>query len=644
MSRHECQSRELYAALPLKADGEIRLLKASQDRFGGVTCELEVFSFNLIPAYDALSYTWGPATHEQAARGITSERIHPVLCNGHEILVTENLYNFLTRYITVKSFELHNSFMWIDSLCIDQANDVERMSQVKIMATIYRSAESVLVWLGEQDSEHTKKSFDLIRFLTSLSNDSLKQVTPKSIETKEVQAILDPYGDISYWTAIKKLFERKYFTRVWIMQEIMFAKKILVLCGEQSMNWILLAQVSEFLTISTWTRWICPTGVLPSGDTHQSSHGVPNLLRANSDTKATRNEHILLYSLIRARRFEASDSRDKVYGVLGIAGDLILGKPRFDPVYKDRTVEETFTKAAIQILEDSRDLLLLTCSEGDEFRTLQSLPSWVPDWACNRVLGLGVTGYRRFWAAGNLEKVPRYLEIDENHLTLTVRGFLLDDIVAVGECKHEVLHGRPFPQWLGLHRMMSETYFTGESRQSRGEVFWRSLITNTAGPMRHNPAPVECGSAFAFWISSKLSGHSTESYNSEDLSLFLQSLATLKNPTARSTTPSLLRPTAPLRHRLISEFRWDSDPAEYETTFSYSPHQRPFLTRQNHFGIGSESLAVGDTVWIVAGCPVLLILRKLGQDFQISGGAYVHGFMNPEKVELDERFEKIRIV
>jgi hypothetical protein len=48
------------------------------------------------------------------------------------------------------------------------------------------------------------------------------------------------------------------------------------------------------------------------------------------------------------------------------------------------------------------------------------------------------------------------------------------------------------------------------------------------------------------------------------------------------------------------------------------------------------SLREGDSVWIVPGCRVPLILRPAqgdGQYHELVGGAYVHGFMDGEAVD-----------
>lgn len=46
--------------------------------------------------------------------------------------------------------------MWIDSICIDQANVEERNHQTNLMWTIYWRASRVWLWLGEVDEKSLK--------------------------------------------------------------------------------------------------------------------------------------------------------------------------------------------------------------------------------------------------------------------------------------------------------------------------------------------------------------------------------------------------------------------------------------------------------------------------------------------------------
>jgi hypothetical protein len=341
----------------------------------------------------------------------------------------------------------------------------------------------------------------------------------------------------------------------------------------------------------------------------------------------------MLYSLIRSRRFESSDPRDKVYALLGIAGTMVTGKARYDPVYGARSTADTYIMTAIQILLDSDDLLLLAHAEGEVFQTIPSLPSWVPDWSSTRVVGLGVTGYERFSAAGNLRRI---LKIDETSHTLVVSGKRIDTVTSTAESKEEILKGKPFPRLLYMLCALPQSYHT---KQSPSEVFWRTLLTDTAGPPPVHPAPGECAGPFMSWFRTRLD-ETAEHVDGALLSEALERLAS--DGLDASTTEAIASQSEDDQTEGPQSI---PDAITYEATFSHAPHLRAFLTMQKYFGVGSESLRENDEIWIVAGSRVPLALRQAGQgSFRIVGGAYIHGFMHGEALELGESFREIMLV
>ena len=100
-----------------------------------VECRLEHVSLTSLLKYKALSYCWGDATD-------TKE----IIVNDCAIRITANLEEALRRLRLSES----GSFIWIDALCIDQMNIDERDWQVLRMRDIYRQAEIVIAWLGEE--------------------------------------------------------------------------------------------------------------------------------------------------------------------------------------------------------------------------------------------------------------------------------------------------------------------------------------------------------------------------------------------------------------------------------------------------------------------------------------------------------------
>jgi hypothetical protein len=111
---------------------EIRLviLKPSCSIKMKVSCTLVHCSLDSEAPFEALSYTWGDAS---------SKRL--VLLNGRKFLVTEDLGTAL-RYLRYIQDE---RVIWIDALCINQDDILERNQQVTKMQDIYRKAIKIII-------------------------------------------------------------------------------------------------------------------------------------------------------------------------------------------------------------------------------------------------------------------------------------------------------------------------------------------------------------------------------------------------------------------------------------------------------------------------------------------------------------------
>jgi hypothetical protein len=120
-----------------------------------------------------------------------------------------------------------------------------------LMSQIYRKAHSVLVWLGEENHN----SGFILQALRAIS-------TCKDTEARATyladRAVL--------WQALVHLTRRKYWTRMWIVQEITVARSIEVFCGSQMIPWSVFATACKFppdqLTIWASEFW----GPLNRGD------------------------------------------------------------------------------------------------------------------------------------------------------------------------------------------------------------------------------------------------------------------------------------------------------------------------------------------------------------------------------------------
>ncbi|PMD31123.1 HET-domain-containing protein, partial [Hyaloscypha variabilis F] len=121
----------LYESLP--SQSSIRLITLHPSDFKDpIRCTLEVFELASVPPYEAISYVWGDATPRNRLR-----------CNGRRYLVSDNLYDAIRNV----RFKDEPRIIWVDALCIDQANLGERSHQVLLMRDIYSRAQRTLICL-----------------------------------------------------------------------------------------------------------------------------------------------------------------------------------------------------------------------------------------------------------------------------------------------------------------------------------------------------------------------------------------------------------------------------------------------------------------------------------------------------------------
>jgi hypothetical protein len=131
-------------------------------------------------SYEALSYVWGSIGPVQS-----------ILIGDEHLDVTPNLYAALVR-LRDASFP---RIIWIDAICINQADDNEKSEQIQIMAEIYGKATRVLIWLGESAND---------------SDDALESIRARgavSIDDRETKRMEQ---------AVMSLLQREWFERIWV--------------------------------------------------------------------------------------------------------------------------------------------------------------------------------------------------------------------------------------------------------------------------------------------------------------------------------------------------------------------------------------------------------------------------------------------
>jgi hypothetical protein len=156
--------------------------------------------------YIALSYTWGDA-----------QDTAPIQVAGKVKMVTKNLRDALAALrAEPKTASLP---VWADAVCINQDDIAERSQEVKRMADIYRSAASVIVWLGYVPTTWN--------FYGLQPTDNVNYISPRLLVQQKVEATnsgqQDDYTSDEVLTLVA-IFDRPYWRRIWILQELVSAR------------------------------------------------------------------------------------------------------------------------------------------------------------------------------------------------------------------------------------------------------------------------------------------------------------------------------------------------------------------------------------------------------------------------------------
>jgi hypothetical protein len=254
-----------------KEKGSIRLIQVSSDlsEDGHPDCNLRnaiVHTSN----YVCLSYTWGQAGDEL-----------PIRLNGKLYCVRRNLYDFL--HLARK--RLTYCWLWIDALCINQADVEERNHQVQQMGTIFAGAKLVVAWLGTPpgseelfqsiNKEYGRQTWSTWKaFCNNKPNSqstaprrsrvASNSATDKSRRPAKAYHAIEATGHLpAYNNDMEacpfnerhcfRLGTDPYWKRAWVTQEILLAKALIVIAGDAAIDFPSLAHASHYTIFGRMT-------------------------------------------------------------------------------------------------------------------------------------------------------------------------------------------------------------------------------------------------------------------------------------------------------------------------------------------------------------------------------------------------------
>ena len=179
---------------------------------------------DIVP-YTCLSY-WTGNSHESPGDLIAI--YYDTGSQGkHQILSALNRYDdfYISDNLKAGLLKIRHSHkdvdVWVDALCVDMKNLSERSDLVSKMAVILHGAKMILAWLGH-DHRETSSFF---RFLCSILN------------LRHLEHIIETKAAPENWISVLNWMSNRYFTRRWVLQELVFSRKVVVQCGDQALLW-----------------------------------------------------------------------------------------------------------------------------------------------------------------------------------------------------------------------------------------------------------------------------------------------------------------------------------------------------------------------------------------------------------------------
>ncbi len=629
-----------YSFCPLDDFTQIRILelfpgKAEQ----GIECglrrrPLKAHSKENDPAvdYEALSYTWGEEKDTEQIHiwtmGVPSQR-------GYTKKVTRNLWLALRALRRPKD----SRTLWVDALCIDQNSNSERNHQVSMMDKIYQESTEVCVWLGEATPEYVQA----IRFIKQINIETFDNLAHDGKNSPE-------------WVALHSLMKMPWFSRRWIVQEVALAARAKLYCGEDWVDWerfkiavsLFNSAESRDQAISRTLNTMAISGYRPDylGDINSLAATrlvqlTSNIYRRSGTMNATKTGRKLLTleALIsNLTAFEARDPKDTFYAILNLAKDIIPAQEEDkETAQKQRTVGKWQQKENQEIIYiDYEKPVFEICKDflNHVFKVDQSLdiicrpwvpegafpdneespekqcPSWLrtiaetayglrPDGTFMRahadpLVGMPVLARRNYNASKPETKVKCKFPDRGGSYILAVDGFIVD---TVEEVHHHAMSGNIPYSWLNAGGWKNKD-------QDPPEALWRTLVGDRAStglsPPDHWPL----------------------------------ALSTALNQTVRKSPINT--------SQLITDRSTATSVREFLRRVQEVAWGRALIkTIHGYLGLAHEMVQKGDSICILYGCSVPVVLRRIsGTDpdqnpgYRFIGECYVHDMMEGEAFGL----------
>jgi hypothetical protein len=618
-------AEKIYRALNVGKDSydqhrEIRVLTLlpNSKREAQIVCTLKTVALKQHASYTTLSYTWGDAQNSRE-----------ILVDNHRFSTTINLHKALTQFRDAKV----PINLWVDAICINQKDLRERDSQVQLMQEIFSHARRTWLWLGEE-ADQSAKAIDLIQSLSAIYLKSCKgwDTSPESAD-KRVWGSLESHSTTEELVALNDLLARKYWYRIWVVQEIAVSSEIVIFCGERSFSWDALLFTAYLLDQQVEYREL----IQDHRPRKKYVQGIQSGIQRIMSIQSVRNDFqgsspdgkrdSLLFLLSNHRATEATEPKDKYIALAGLVAEFPQAGLRFYDKYV--SLKDVYTFACYHLAYQSissrqiKSLDFLDCAGGHSINS--EWPSWVPDWS---ILGGRATPllYWQFAAKLNENTVLYNVagKVDPTNdptfnfgqasgkAELQAKGFVFDTVESVS------FSTKPPMENLKKKGTDPQTYLTGQL----SDVLWKTCVLDRSHTGQKAPPD---------WANLFYQHLLPQSESSNTLSLLSQWYNQNKGFTiCGRKIGDIVQEQQNSTERVAYA---ETTLTQFKTAFVNAVGYRKLATTaKGYLCLVPQNAEVGDSIVILLDCNVPVVLRPRGSEYSFLGTCYVHGIMHGEGV------------
>jgi hypothetical protein len=520
--------------------------------------DLTQASLGELSPYEAVSYVWGKEENPDFI----------VLC-GCRFAVTRNLAEAL-RYLRYPS---SNRLLWVDAICINQYDKDEKETQVMSMHRIYKFAKEVIAWLGPPD-DSSSLAYSAMTMMQK-SHIQLASAVPASQFSKE--------GVPNKDDAFRKLMGRPYWSRAWIVQEIMSAQSLVIQCGS---NVVPYARLEQSHPRDAPAYLQSTSGDSKAVRTDFYGDSEVEILRTKSE-KISPNRFLDCFLDRKCRK-----RHDNIFAFLNLLSDDMQREIR---VCYEMDIRKLVRITARAIIKSTQSLHIIVIKGRQTPPSVQSdewqldMPSWCPYLATP----YESSSIRPQTEPSVFAEKAMYSFVNNR---LRVRGF------AIGKVSQTISRQQP-------HKLEATTWWDEVDIKREQHHYWKCLALG-----RHH-LPKDKHTLQMSIAATTLTLLAGRGDRVADVEMLLKTTAGIAKGPALLALRSIWNIG---KSRLVCSFQL----SRKVTTALYSSKDAP-ATYINRVALVPRTVRRGDVICMILGCTTPVVLRKVEKRYYVLGEAYI---------------------